>query len=453
MTEAWHISEELLGRFLQNDVSKAEARRVVRHLARGCPECTGLAHRLTVEAGLWGRGMPEQAYEEVFERALAFATAEEQRLALERLLGWGQWVVLESLNPQTRFAMVEAEASFHTFGFYDRLIDTAKLYARREPAEAVDIVRLAILVAERLDPERFGRGRVADVRTTAWAELGNMKRLASDFEGSRRAFNEAWQILEEEGTGDPLVRARLISLEASYINDIGEFETAESVLEEALEIYRSVRDSHLQGRILFKMGDVIGHIDPERGLDHIRKALSLLDMEREPRLELCARHDLAWYLNDSGKPEEALSLLEASRFLYKQFSDSYTQMRLHWLEGRIARSLGKLEESENTFRQLWEELRTRGLHHELVLVSIDLAETLAAKGELRAAAKLAGECYPIFEGWGIHRYALSTWLFFGQLLAEEKIEEAMFRRLGEYYRRHWVKPGVFEPAAVGDLPE
>jgi hypothetical protein len=57
----------------------------------------------------------KHAYEEVFQRAFAFATEEEQRIALEKLRGWGQWAMLEPLNPQVRFAVVEADPTLYPF--------------------------------------------------------------------------------------------------------------------------------------------------------------------------------------------------------------------------------------------------------------------------------------------------------------------------------------------------
>lgn len=444
--EEWHVPEDLFGRFLRSAVSQEESHRVVRHLLAGCSRCTELVHRISTELGIWGTGKPswEDAYDEVFQRAFAFATEEERRVALERLRGWGQWAALEPLNPQMRFATVEADANYHTFGLYDRLLEASRLSMRREPAEAVDIARLAILVAERLDPKRHSKERIADLRAVAWAELGNVRRLASDFEASRRAFNEAWRIIEEEGTNDPLDQAHIMSLEASYLNDLGDFETAETILEEALELYRKAENSHLQGRMLLKMGNTIGHIDAERGVRHIKKALALIDAKAEPRLELCAQHDCAWHLNNSGQPEEALAILDKARPLYKQFPDTYTQLRLHWLEAKISHNLGELAEAESTLQQLWDEFRARNLNHELVLVSIDLAETFAKKGELARAAELAEESYPILKSWGLHKDALSAWLVFQKALAHGHAEH-IFHSVREYYYRHWIRPGRFEP--------
>ncbi|HSK79940.1 MAG TPA: hypothetical protein VLQ45_26035, partial [Thermoanaerobaculia bacterium] len=261
MTE-WHVPEELLERFLRVESSREESRRVVQHLLSGCPECSERAYRLAGECGLFSRRTGgEPRYDEVFARALAFASEQEQRLAVEKLRGWAQWAELEPMNPQLRLVAVQSDPRFHNFGLYTRLLEASRWYSRTEPAEAVDIVRLAVLVAERLDRETIGDGRAADLEAAAWAALGNAQRMADDFEGARRSLNEAWRILEQRGTHDPMDRASLISLEASYLKDIGEFEMAESILEKALDLYRKAGDSHQQGRILFQMGDVIGSVD------------------------------------------------------------------------------------------------------------------------------------------------------------------------------------------------
>jgi tetratricopeptide (TPR) repeat protein len=438
-----HIGEGLLGRFLRAELSREEAQRVVRHLLSECPRCLTLSARMTAELGLYPKtAFWAEGYEEAFARTLAFATEQEERLAVEKLRGWGQWASLEPATPQERFALVEAGPRYHTYGFYQRLLEASRWYIRTEPAEAVDVVRLAIMVAERLDPALLGEERVADLRAAAWAALGNARRLASDFEGSRRAFNEAWRILEEEGTNDPVDRAHVIGLESGYMQDMGEFETAEVSLEEALEIYRALRDTHMEGRTLLKMADCIGQVYPERGIALIRQALPLIEVAKEPRLELCAQHDLAWFLNDNDQSAEALVVLDRARPVYQQFPDKWTQLRLHWLEGRIASKIGDLAEAESIFGHLWEEFRARNLTHELVLVSIDLAEVFAAQGQTARAAQLVKDCYPIMQAWRLHRYALAAWIVFEKAVSQEHASE-IFRRIRAYYRRYWIRPVAF----------
>lgn len=446
MATTSHITESMLERFFEARTEKEETRAVVRHLVSGCRRCSELAHH-TVHARIPQSGpVPaewEAQYDEVCDRVFARALEEERRVALERLQGWGQWASLQPLHPKTRAQRVQADSSFQTFGLFDRLLEASRLYVRTEPAEAVDIVRLAIRVAERLAGNQLEPALAADLCATGWATLGNTLRLASDFPGARGAFNQAWRILEEEGTNDPLRRAQIISLEASYISDIGEFETAAASLEEALQIYRRVGDRHLEGRVFLQMSTTIGHVDPERGLTYLRSAFPLIESAREPRLELCGQHDRAWFLTALGNPREALAVLEAARPLYRQFPDSYTQIRMHWLEGKISQSLQKLDEAESIYLQLWEELRVRDLNHELVLLSIDLAELLVQKGEAERAAEIVAQCHPILESWGLHTDALAAWLLFQRAITRRDCG-TLFVRIREYYCRHWVRPGAFQ---------
>lgn len=448
----WHVPEELLVRFLHTETSREESQRVARHLLTGCPPCLALSFELTSKLGLFSplpedaKAGWEQAYEEVFTRALAFASEEERRLALEKLRGWARWVELEPLSPQLRFAMIESDPRFHTFGVYQRLLEASRWHRSTEPAEAVDIVHLALRVAERLDPALLGEKLISDLKVAAWAELGNAKRIAEDFEGARRAFNEAWRLLGT-GDGDLVEEAHLISLEASYMKDIGEFEMAESSLGGALEIYRRLGDSHQQGRTLLKMGEIIGHLDPKKGVEHLQRALALIDRSREPRLDLCAQHALAQFLSDSGHPEEGLAVLERARPLYKHFRDDVTQLRLHWVEGKIACRLGEYDEAESIFSQIWEEFRVRNLNQEVVLVTIDLAQVLTAKDEPERAAQLAAECYSIMKAWGLHKDALAAWLVFQEALSQEMARNELFGQLGDYFRRHWFMPARFEESS------
>ncbi len=441
MTE-WHLSANLFRRFLDGRTTKEESKRIVRHLIHGCEECLALSSRLVAESAYWfpKRGaLSETEYEDAFQAALRFANAEERRAAIARVRGWGQWAGLHELLPEERLQQVLALKHFHHWGFYRALLDAASRYSRTDPREAVEVVSLAITVAELLDPASVGGAKAAtDLRATASALLGNARRLAGDLQGAREALNNAWHLLDA-GTGGRMERALILSLDASYIRTVGEFETAECVLQEALNIYVAAGDSHMQGRILIQMGDAVGYIDPLRGIAYIRRALELLNSTREPRLELCAQHDLAFFLTNAGRAEEALAVFDRARPLYKQFPDDWTQFRLSWMEGKIARGLGHLEEAAQIFRQVWEDFRERELHYDLLMVSLDLAESYVASGRYATAARFAAEVYQIMDGWKVHHYALSAWLVLQKALEFHEAEDVLLR-VRRHFLRHWHQP-------------
>ncbi|HEX6902238.1 MAG TPA: tetratricopeptide repeat protein [Thermoanaerobaculia bacterium] len=443
-----HVSRELMQRFFRSELSRKDTHEVVRHLMRQCAACLSVAVEVGAEEGfIYQEGdfqsalFPENAerYNAVFLRLLGSVEETRLEIARERLRGIGLWHTLERYAQDRRLEMIREEPRFHLWGLYDRLLEKCRDMGFRAPTQAADIARLALAVVDTLDPSRYGAERMADFRAGALGVLGNSLRLGSDFAGAESAFRQAREELTQ-GTGDPLEEAGLLSLRASLLKDLGEFERAVAILNEALEIYRSLNDTHLEGRTLLKQAATLGFTDPERAIELAQDGLALIDALREPRLELTGRQTLALFLNDAGRPQEALAMLEDSRPLYAQFRDPWTRTRLHWLEGKIARGLGDLAEAEEIFKRLWYDLQEPSYAHELTLLSIDLAEVYVARGKHEEAMELAEDLMPLLEGWGMHAEGLAMWLLMERAIQERQAEGALFRRMAEYIHRAWFRP-------------
>lgn len=440
-----HFPRETIERFMEAELSREETREIVRHLLARCRICLAAvdaaARRGDLLSGREGR--PETAapgrYDEVFDKIINGTEETRMRLARERLRAGGQWSSLEGHPQPRRLVMIHNDRRLQTWGLYERLLGECRQVGHRDPAEAVNLAALALAVIEHLNPAGFGAERLADFRSAALAALGDARRLAKDFEGAREAFREAWAALEE-GADDPLEEASLVSLEASLLCDLGELEEAARLLERALALYREGGDLHFQGRTLLQQAMAVGSLDPARGVELVEEALVLIDAVREPRLELCARHNLSWLLNDNGQAREAMAMLETSRSLYAQFADAWTRILLHWLEGRITRSLGDLPEAESTFRRLWQKLRERGFQHELTLLTIDLVEVYVLQGKFEEAVELVEAFHPLLEEWGMHAEGLALWRLLRDALVARKVEAGVFRQTSLYYRRAWRRP-------------
>jgi tetratricopeptide (TPR) repeat protein len=437
-----HVSDGAFARFLGAQASEPEARDLLLHLSGGCPDCSERAHRAMVEVAGSPRPHGRPGWSEAYAGLAPRGTSSSR--GMDRLRAWERWALLEPFPQAARLDRIDSDPDFQNQDFLDRLVEASRWALREEPAEAVEVLRLAIRVTDSLDPaDHGGDPRLADLKATTWALLGNALRVAQDFEGARRAFQEVWR-LAGRGTHDPLHWARNVSLEASFLKDIGEYEIAEAALEDTLEAHRQVGDLHGQGRIYLQMGEVIGHVHPERGISHIERALELLEVSREPRLAVAARHALAWFLNDAGRSEEALDVIEAAGPLYEQSGENLILLRRRWLEARIAHGFGRHEEAEKMLRQVWDEFQARGLHQEVVFVSIDLARVLTARGELAQAAELAERCWSIMRHWRLHRFALAAWLVFQNALAQGRVVGDFFLRVERYFRRYWARPGEFQ---------
>ncbi|HKH46868.1 MAG TPA: hypothetical protein VKM72_19590 [Thermoanaerobaculia bacterium] len=451
-----HVSEGLLDRFFRGQLSRKETRRLVRHLLTSCSRCLAMASRAGQRSDRLGKtepGLPEpvpipQSNAGLFLGLLQGREADTMRLARERLQGIGLLAELEKHPPGERLAVLQRDARFHHWGLFDRMLVKYLESARNEPKAGIDLVNLALAILELLPEKRYKPALLNDFRAAGMAALANARRLAGFFEESKQAIEGAWEHLDD-GTGDPVEEASLLSIEASLWRDLGQLDRSAGLLDRAIRIYRQIGDDNRCARMLIQKGLALGYADPASGIDLLQDALSLIDAAQEPRLELCARHNLALFLDDSGEPQEALAILEMSRPLYAVFGDRQTQLLLHWLEARIARSLGDLAEAEAVLQKVTAEFSRRGMHYEQTIASIDLVQVYSLRGNHDAAVRLVNEYLPVLEGWGMHAEGQAMWLLFRNQIHEHAqmklaLEEAAFRGIAVYYHRAWRYPVRFE---------
>jgi hypothetical protein len=234
------ISREGVEGFVKAELSREENCEVVRRLLAGTPRRPPLSrsHR----AGPGGRDEATR-YDEAFRRTERRLVEAHDRVQRERQLAAVQWAALEGHPPARRLIMVRNDERLHHWGLFDLLLEKSREIT--EATAAVGLAELALAVAERLDPEVYGEERVADFRTAALAILGDTRRRAGDFAGSRLAFNQA-RINLEEGTGDLLEEAGLLGGFVKLLCDLGEYGKAAQSLERASALYRRMGDAPLE---------------------------------------------------------------------------------------------------------------------------------------------------------------------------------------------------------------
>ncbi|HSK77857.1 MAG TPA: hypothetical protein VLQ45_15510 [Thermoanaerobaculia bacterium] len=436
-----HLTEKALARLIQGDLPREERNEAVRHLLTRCPECVRLAQ--AVAARRFRRARPGKAgvgiYDRIFKRLEGAHLPLMERFFKERLLAAGQWASLEKHPQAQRLALLAADPSFHTWGLYERLLEAAREAAPAHPGKGLERAHLALAVANELDPQVYGEAPIMDFKAGALAVRGNCKRIAEDFEGARADLEHASQLLEE-GTGDPLATANLLSLRGSLSKDLGFYAESERLLQRAIHIYGKLRDEENVGKVMVQQATAVGFLEPERAVEILDTATDYVNSIAHPLLELCLRHQLAVFLNDAGRTQEAIGVLEDSRSLYDQFPDSVYQLRLRWLEGRISRNLGNLEEAEETFERLAEDFLGKGLSQEYLLCRLDLAEAVYAQGDRARTVEICTNLYRALESWHMHSEGLAVMLLFVSAVEEERVEQGAFVDLARYLRQAWYVP-------------
>ena len=176
------------------------------------------------------------------------------------------------------------------------------------------------------------------------------------------------------------------------------------------------------------------------------EALELIDPDQEPRLVLCARHNLIDDLAETGRFFEAQKLYRESRPLYRSFPDAVTQNRRRWVKGKISLGLERTKQAERLFLASRDGFIAEDIPYDTALVSLELAILYAREGRTADLKRLAQEMLPIFSSLQIHREALVALTFLRKALVAEQASCELVSRVAKYLRRAKHDPGLrFEP--------
>jgi tetratricopeptide (TPR) repeat protein len=333
-----------------------------------------------------------------------------------------------------REEVTAAGSRYHTWGCCALLLDTAREWGFQNPGRALDLARLGVEIAERLDGGVYGAARVRDMAARAWAALGGAQRIRGDFHDAEASFVRAEQRLKN-GTGDLVEKAHVLLLKASLRGNQQRFREAFQLLDRVTSLGRRCEDDHLCGKALIMRGFLVGLAnDPEAAIRHLTEGLAKVDPETDPRLVVVARHNLTLYLAEGGRYREAMLLLESARPLYYQVGDQMTLLRLRWVEGKIASALGHFNEAEELLRGVQAELIERELGYDAALLSLDLATIYASQGRGAEMRRLAEEMIPIFKSRDIHREAIAALFVFQKAAEMERVTLGLIRDVTSYLK-------------------
>ncbi len=326
------------------------------------------------------------------------------------------------------------------------LIQRSQELRHEDPIEMVRMAKIAVLTARNLDGHRYGAKRVTDLQAQAWGELGNAYRTAEDLPAAERALARALDLLQE-GSQDPILGARLLSLQASLLAYQRRFMEALELLERVAETYELFGDSQQAGKALVKLGLYTGCAgDAERAVSLLRRGLDMIDSAADPHLALAAVHNLAGFLADSGHPREARAILWRNRALYERYGERVSLLKRLWLQGRIDACVGQLDRAARRLAEAQRGLDEAGLGYHAAVAALDLTEVWLRQGKSKLAAGLVEQAAETFLVLGIDREAMAALHLLRQAFEREVATLAVVQRTIAFFRRFENDPAArFEP--------
>ncbi len=429
-----HPTPAALEAFLRGALSIGELKLVIAHLLSGCSRCRQAMESSAQSLFFPGREEAEgngAEYDFPIFRAINQARREStERPRSESILPSSPVKAQEKpvvVAPHIASGLRSPEGC-------EALLSASRELRHQDPEGMVFLAALAVGVAERLD-SRTAPPAAADLRARAWAELGNARRVANDLVGAEAALERSLACAEE-GSGDPLLLARLFDLTASLYTDQRRFDQALALLDRVFEIYWAHGERHLAGRALVSKGVSVGFGNqPEEALRLISAGLDLLDLRRDPALVLAAVHNLIDFTVKLDRFAEGDRLLRASRRLYYEYADELNFLKLRWVEGKINAGLGNLAKAEAAFQEVRDGFRAHEMPYHLAVASLDLAEVWLGQGRTAEMGEVVEEMVRTFQAFGIHREAIAAVLMLQEAVVAQQATSALLRTVATQLQR------------------
>jgi tetratricopeptide (TPR) repeat protein len=419
--EHQHLDAAALERLLSTDRS-ADQNHQLFHLLSVCPRCR--------EVGGWLLELHQaKALPPIFgpiDAALARSRAEAPRL-LEELL---------PLDPEERLARIHADQRFVSWGLCELLVRRSCESAAEQASEAIHLADLAVHLADRISEEDlFEEHWVYQLRSLTWASLGNASKVQGDLPGAERCIDMAdtWWAAGTEGSEDALgYEPILMYLKAPLRTAQRRFVEALKLLDDAVELFLhgEYPDPHLAGRSFIKksvayidMGDTVSAIQA------LKKANGLIDPQREPRLLLCLRHNLADNLSKAGQYQEAAALLPDLKELAATHGCAKDRLRLEWIEGRVAAGLGDHDRAHHLLTKVRQTFLAEGNAFDAALASLDLSISYLAEGKNAEVRELTDELVIVFRDLEVAREPMAALLLFQEAARQETATAELAREV------------------------
>jgi tetratricopeptide (TPR) repeat protein len=325
--------------------------------------------------------------------------------------------LLESLlgKPQSaRYHYVRNSERYRDPRLCRALLDRSRQLRFSDPVQMLELAELAVEVSLRC---RLSVSSSADLATEAWLGVGNALMVSGDLRGADAAFETAIGF-EKLGSGSYEIRCKRCEWLASLRTRQGRLREAGLLLADAFRC-RPASEPHPRASILIQAGIIaIEAGQPFDGLVLTTEAMDLIDLRKDPKLGLIARHHGARCLYALGRIEDALQTIDYLAPLYRSAGDPIIQVRQLWLRAEILASFGSEKrdrEAEAAYQAAVTEASKLRLPYETACLLLQFGEWYSQRGRHGLLEGLIDDLLPVLENLGMNSEALAARLLRGAI--------------------------------------
>src|SRR3954447_8667046 len=260
-------------------------------------------------------------------------------------------------------------------------------------------------------------------RPDVFATLGRAYAATSRSDKAVEVFERSLREVEQDAPEDAAAQIRFTTYLSFALTDMGDLERAQSVLDAALENADALTDAYSRVRLywgLARLNDLQGR--PAAALDHVRRAIALLDVT-DDTLHLARAH-LLWgsILRAQGRAEEAGRNFDIAEQLFGPNPEPIDVGNLYTHQARRPLHLADGDEAVRGARAALEAVGDE-YPHEQGNALWALAEGLALTGETDAAHDSFRKATSLLENQGHRRDYVEAYRAWGKFLRRSGRED------------------------------
>jgi transcriptional regulator with XRE-family HTH domain len=338
-------------------------------------------------------------------------------------------------------AAVREDPGCHLWSVAEWLANESMKMIPRNRERAAELAEAARVVAELAPIEERFRSLLEGF---VWAHIGNVHRAGGELKAADAGFARSASSWAAGTGGDPhgfLDAGRVWGMEASLRMHQGRFPEALRLVHQALAVATPKERPYL----------LLTHAKVLEEMERYEEALRVLRdtaTQIPPHLVFSHRFKLLVNLCNLNRHEEAESLMPELLDVGLAVASRSDQVRLRWLQGRIAAGRGRAAEALDHLWSVRAEFLTRGNAYDTALVSLELARIYLEQGKTGAVKSLAAESAPVFTDQGVHAQAQRALRLFLEAAEQEAASVDLVVRIVRYLQRARRSPDLpFEAAA------
>lgn len=416
-----HITGALLEAHQRGEISRELLeRRILRHLQSECEGChQEISRWRRTYTGLWDTsGLLRALAEEEIPPAGDTLEAEKD---FETLLSLAA--------PERKGKVDRALSRFRSPLLARELVQEAIGELAHDVEESSNLVDLALVILEHGRMSSFSR----EVKAHALAVQAMIAKLQGDLDHASRLFAEARQIAPRHGIVDLVLAGEIDEMEGEFLKDRRELTRAEELLVEAVTRYSMVGDTARQARAHLVLSLVRFHSHRiDEAIGDSKRVLELVPEHKA--YGVLAAHNVALFLNESGRPEEAARHLKKYQSRYQDAESVWRNydLHFHWLAGRISYRLGRYDQAEIHLIRARDGFIERETTYDAILVCLDLALVYDATGRhddlMEVTRVISGE----LARESLHEESAVAVTLFLKAAAKRKVSEGLVREISRF---------------------